>query len=132
MKLLLAFFFLVIVGLVDADLKILKTPDGRDGPQSCVRVCSGVDTMYGEWNDSINNPGKVWKHISVSDCDFKSKPVVTAVSGGGVEDTKLCPSFTVPYVQNSFFKLYSVSGINAELMLQNQCRVYWTATGFTC
>ena len=68
----------------------------------------------------------------MSGCDFVSEPVVTAVSGSGVDNYHLCPSLTVAYVDSDCFMLYSVSDYTSSNIRNNQCRVYWTATGFTC
>ena len=122
----------VLLASTQADIKILDTPDGKMGPESCFRVCSGVDKHYIGWSDSVNNPGKVYKYIDMSNCDFVSRPVVTAVSGSGVGGSNLCPSLTVPHVRSNYFHLYSVSDSTKDKMSQYQCRVYWTATGFTC
>ena len=129
---LLPIYVSVLLASAQADIKILNTPDGRIGPEPCVRVCSGVDKNYSGWYDSDPNPGKVYKGINMSGCDFVSEPVVTAVSGNGFNTFNLCPSFTVTYVHRDLFYLYSLSDFTKEKMNQHQCRVYWTATGFTC
>ena len=115
-----------------ADIKILDTPDGKIGPEPCVRVCSGVDKNYSGWYDSDSNPGKVYMPINMTGCDFVSQPIVTAVSGSGVGLSNLCPSLTVTLVRSHFFYLFSVSDFTKNKMKLHQCRVYWTATGFTC
>ena len=129
---LLPMFVLVLLAGTQADIKILDTPDGKAGPEPCVRVCSGVDKDYSGWYDSDHNPGNVYKPINMTGCDFVSQPTVTAVSGSGVGLSNLCPSLTVTLVRSHFFYLFSVSDFTKDKMRQHQCRVYWTATGFTC
>ena len=126
---LLPMFISVLLASTQADIKIVSTPDGKMGSEPCVRTCSGVDKDYSGWyNAGSYYPGKVHKYIDMSGCDFVSQPVVTAVSGNGY----LCPSFIVTYVRSDYFTLFSVSDFTKDKMWQHQCRVYWTATGFTC
>ena len=132
MVFLLPLFVSVLLVGVEADIKILNTPDGNMGSEPCVRACSGVDNDFAGWTDSGYNPGKVLKYIRMPDCDFVSAPVITAVSGGGVGNSALCPSFTVSHVQSFGFKLYSSTDFTSYKMAQHKCMVYWTATGFTC
>ena len=123
---------LVLLGHgIEADTKIVSTPDGNMGPEPCVRTCSGVDNDYGRWRNSGEDP-RVTKFISMSGCDFVSKPVVTAVSAGEFGSDRTCPSFSLRHVQESFFWLYSVQHLTEEQMREMQCSVYWTATGFIC
>ena len=131
MALLLPIAVLVLLASTQADIKILSTPDEKTGPEPCIRTCSGVDKNYSRWYNSDTNPGKVFKWIDMSDCDFVSQPIVTAVSGSGASDG-LCPSFTAAYVQSNKFFLYSVTNFSTDTMKNNACRVFWTATGFTC
>ena len=132
MALILPIFISVLFAGTLADTKILDTPDGKIGPETCVRSCSGVDKDYSRWTDSGNNPGKVYKWIDMSGCEFVSQPVITVTSGQGTENDGLCPSFTAAYVQSKKFFLYSVTNFRADTMKNNACRVFWTATGFTC
>ena len=120
----------VVIASSQADTKIVSTPDGKMG--SCIRVCSGVDEDYSRWENSGSKFGKVWMTINMTGCDFVSQPVVTAVSGSGDSYSRLCPSLTVPHVRSDYFHLYSVSDSTKDEMIQYHCRVYWTATGFTC
>lgn len=130
--LLVQIFVLVLSSGALADIKILDTPDGKMGPEPCVRVCSGIDRDYTGWDDSSENPGEVYKWIhGMSGCGFVSAPVVT-VSGGSISSSDLCPSFTHYLVSNTEFFLYSVSGSSRDKMINHKCEVYWTATGFTC
>ena len=132
MALLLSLLFLVLlVSTVEADIKILDTPDGKMGPEPCVRVCSGVDKEHTGWT-TYN--GRVYKAIYMSGCDFVSPPVVTMVSASGVNNPNyLCPSFTVyQSLSSEYFLPISESGYTKEKMRLYQCRIYWTATGFTC
>ena len=130
MALLLPMLISVVIASTQADIKIVSTPNGKLGPEPCIRTCSGVDKDYSGWHAAAYYPGKVHKSIYMSGCDFVSEPVVTAVSGNG--NGYLCPSFTVTYVRSGYFLLYSVSDFTKDKMSQYQCRVYWTATGFTC
>ena len=132
MVLLLPMFISVLLTSTQADTKILSTPDGKMGPDPCARVCSGVDKKHTVWLDSGYYPGKVNKRISMFGCEFISTPVVTVVSGGGADGYKICPSLTVADVTHSSFLLYSVSDFTKDKIVQSKCRVYWTATGFTC
>ena len=132
---LLPMFVSVLLASTQADIKIVSTPDGKMGPEPCVRVCSGVDKDYSGWTNSGANLGKVRKTIYMSGCNFVSRPVVIAVSGSGFRNTHLCPSLTVTYVtyaSSGYFFLSSVSSITRDKMRLHQCRVYWTATGFIC
>ena len=128
MALLLPMLISVLLAGAQADIKIVSTPDGKIGPEPCIRTCSGVDKDYSGWHAAPYYPGKVHKSIYMSGCDFVSEPVVTAVSGNNY----LCPSFTVANVHSNYFYLYSVSDSTKGKMNQYHCRVYWTATGFTC
>ena len=133
MVLLLSIFISVLLVGAQADTKILNTPDGKTGPEPCIRVCSGVDKNFSGWDNSPQNPGKVYKFINIYGCGFVSPPIVTAVSGSGHDLAyKLCPSFSVNQVTSSSYHLYSVTDFTAYNMRQHQCRIYWTATGFTC
>ena len=132
MVILLPVFVSVLLAGTLADTKILDTPDGKLGPEPCVRVCSGVDKDYTGWVNSGYHSGKVNKKIDISGCDFVSVPVVTVVSGGFAGKYRVCPSVTVSWVSISYFNLYSVSDITKNRMIESKCRVYWTATGFTC
>ena len=133
MALLLPIFIPVLLASTAAGwIKILDTPDGKMSPEPCVTVCSGVDKNYFEWWNSESNPGKVWKKISMSGCDFVSQPVVTAVAGSGSGKELLCPSVTVNNLNPDRFTIYSVSDYTYEKMRRHECRIYWTATGFTC
>ena len=133
---LLQMFVLVLIAGLHADMKILSTPDGKIGPEPCVRVCFGVFMDFRAWFDSDANPGKVgtnWNSISMSDCDFVSAPIVTAVSSSGHDSGYgLCPSLTVTVTRSSFFRIYSASDFTRDKIIQNQCKIYWTASGFTC
>ena len=132
MAFLLPIFIPVLLASTQAGLiKILDTPDGTMGSEPCVTVCSGVDKDYSGWFNSGSNPGKVWKKIFMSGCHFLSPPVVTAVSGGNAGD-ELCPSVTVNYLNADRFTIYSVSDHTHDQMRLHMCRIYWTATGFTC
>ena len=123
---------LVLLGHgIEADTKIVSTPDGTMGPDPCVRTCTGVDNDYGGWHDSGWHPG-VWKYIYMSGCDFVSKPVVTVTSAGDVGHDRTCPTFSVTYVSSDFFNLYSVQDFTKDKMREKQCSVFWTATGFIC
>ena len=135
-KLTLTIFPVVLLAAVRAAyIKILDTPDGQKGNDPCVTVCSGVDKDYGQWtlHSNMLNPiyeAAVSKDIDISGCDFAFTPVVTAVSGSsGVE---ICPSFTVPSVAKSSFKLVSTTTYIPAWMSVLKCKVYWTATGYTC
>ena len=132
MEILLPIFVSVLLASAQADIKILSTPDGVTGPEPCIRTCSGVDKNHSRWYNSDTNPGKVFKWIDMSGCDFVSQPVVTAMSGEGIGNEGLCPSFTAAYVQSNKFFIYSVTDFRADTMKNNACRVFWTATGFTC
>ena len=133
MVLLLLILVSVLLASTQADTKILNTPDGKTGPEPCIRVCSGVDKNFSGWDNSSKNPGKVYKFINIYGCNFVSPPIVTAVAGSGhILAHKLCPSFTVNNVASSAFNLYSVTDFTAYYMRQHQCRIYWTATGYTC
>ena len=132
MALILPIFISVLFAGTQADIKILDTPDGKTGPEPCARVCSGVDKDYTGWVDSDTNPGKVFKWMDMSGCNFVSRPIVTAVSGSGASSSNLCPSFTVSRVESDRFFVYSVTYFRADTMKNNACRVDWTATGFTC
>ena len=127
---LIPMILLILIASSQADIKILSVPNGRLGPEPCVRVCSGFDKDYSTWYNSRDNPGKVVKLIEIHDCGFVSPPVITAVSGG--KSTWLCPSFTVQFLYSSSFYLFSVSEFTRDEMMKNNCNVYWTATGFTC
>ena len=132
MEILLPLLVSVLFASIQADIEIVSTPDGKTGPDHCVRVCSGVDKNYSGWINSQDNRGKVLKWISMIGCDFVSEPVVTVVSSSGNGSTNLCPSFTVTVVWNKEFLLKSVSDFDRYKMANRQCRVFWTATGFTC
>ena len=132
MVLLLLIFLSVLLAGTQADTKILDTPDGKLGLEPCVRVCSGVDKDYSGWENSRNNPGKVFKWIDMSGCNFVSRPIVTAVSGSGASSSNLCPSLTASKVDSDRFFVYSVPNFTANTIINNACRVDWTATGFTC
>ena len=133
MVLLLPILVLFLFSSTRADTKIVSTPDGKTGPEPCVRVCSGVDKDYTRWDNSGLYSGKVIKYIDMSGCDFVSPPIVTAVSGGLKDDEwTFCPSFNVPKVYSSYFALYSVTDFTGNMMKENECKVFWTATGYTC
>ena len=132
MTLLVPILVLFLLASSQADIKILDTPDGKMGPEPCVRVCSGVDKDYSGWIDSDLNPGKVHKYIDMSGCDFVSQPVVTAVSGNGVRYGGTCPTFHVSTVRRYGFALYSLSDFTKDIARRSRCKVFWTATGFAC
>ena len=123
---------LILLAGVHADIKILNTPAGKVGSEPCARICSGVDQEYTQWVLTANHPTKVHKYINISDCNFVYPPVITAVSGGSADNFRLCPSFTIPAVNNDGFKLYSVVDSSHDRMRVDQCNVYWTASGFVC
>ena len=134
MEILLPIFVSVLFVGAQADIKMVSTPDGKMGPEHCLRVCSGVDKNYYGWINSQDNRGKVLKWIDMSGCDFVSEPVVTVGSSSGDRSTmtNLCPSFTVTDGRIKEFLLNSVSDFDRYKMANRQCRVFWTATGFTC
>ena len=131
MTLLLPMFVLVLLAGTQADIRIVSTPDRKMGAIPCVRTCSGVDKNYAGWYNY--RYGIVSKRIDMSDCDFVSQPIVTAVSGSSPGKNMQCPSLNLPDVKSGEFTLYSSSVYyTADWARRDECRVYWTATGFTC
>ena len=124
-------FVLILLAGVQGDIKIVNTLSGRLGHEPCARICSGVDQDYKRWGDSTASPGKTYKNIYMTDCDFISAPVIT-VTSLGVSDYYLCPTFTIAYVYNNRFRLYSVPDFTADKMRRYLCVIYWTAVGFVC
>ena len=125
-------FFLVLLAGIRSDTKILDTPDRNMGPEPCIRTCTGIDRVVTGWYNSGVHLGKVYKDIDMTGCDFVSSPVVIALSGGNSNPYRVCPSFTIRNIDNNKFKLYSVSDFTSDEMRKNECKVFWTATGFAC
>ena len=101
----LLIFVSVLLASTQADIKILSTPDGKMGPEPCVRVCSGVDSDYSGWWGSGSHEGKVFKTLRFEGCDFVSVPVVTAMTTGGYGQFQLevmisdfCPDLLINFV----------------------------------
>ena len=127
------FVLVLLVVSAQSEIKIVSIPDGEMGAAPCATTCAGVDKDYSGWMESNFNTGKVLKWIDMSGCDFVSSPVVTVSSECGISAHHIwCPSFTVAFVFNERFLLYSLSDSTKDEMSRYQCRVYWTATGFTC
>ena len=127
----LTIFALFLLAGVQGDIKILDTPDGTMGHETCARICSGVDKEYTRWSDSRASPGKTYNYVYMSDCEFISPPVVT-VTSRGVSDSRLCPPVTISKVYSWRIFIYSVPDFTADKMREHQCSIFWTAVGFVC
>ena len=70
------------LSLVHSDQKILSVPAGEPGPAPCARTCSGVGSHIQkgeyEWKHD-DQAAKMTKVVDMSECEFVSTPVVTAV-----------------------------------------------------
>ena len=58
----------------------MARPLGKMCPEPCVSVCSGVEKDYSGWINSHNRPGKVYKSIVTTGCDFVSQTDTKIVS----------------------------------------------------
>ena len=132
MVLLLPIFITVLLAGTVADTKILSIPDGKLGPEPCIRTCTGVDKDYSGWvDDSRIVSGTVLKSILIDDCDFVSPPVVTVTTKGANVYSR-CPSVHLIYTWGHLFQVRSVSKFTKRGMISNKCDIHWTATGFIC
>ena len=98
-------FVLILLAGVQGDIKIVDTPDGRMGHENCARICSGVDKDYSGWGNSGFHPGKTYKWVYITDCDFISAPVITVTSRGVYG---FCPTYRIFVVIQTYlcFCLY--------------------------
>merc|ERR1711973_412687 len=74
----------VMVCTLQSSLKILDTPDGKEHPEPCAPVCSGVSRADDPNNNWMyvgpGNTGPVWKRVDMSGCHFVSPPIATATT----------------------------------------------------
>ena len=113
-----------------SQLKVLNTPDGPGGPAPCALTCSGFARWSDQtkWTKSDGFPGKSFKIVKMTGCDFVGAPVVTAsVVGGGV-----CPSVSAASVTPYRFYVYTVQDTDPSVMEHEMCSVHWSAFGYNC
>ena len=125
---------LMSLSLVHSDLKILSVPGGEPGPAPCARTCSGVGShiQKGEYEWKHDDQGaKMTKTIDMSECEFVSAPVVTAVMRQEMRSLYL--AIQIETVEPGKFTVATLEDIGLPYIMELfKCDVYWIATGFTC
>jgi hypothetical protein len=137
MMLMLLLFSMVLTLTTQTDLKILNTPSGTSGEQSCSLTCVGVakwdgdGTYHGDgWKDSRTFLGKSYIAVNMGQCDFVSTPVMTLSLISEV--AALCPSLCGRELYPDWFSVYTLEKTTAAEMVNNKCNLHWSAFGYTC
>ena len=125
---------MMVAPTLQSPLKILDTPDGGTHPAPCAQTCSGIgrwdaagDSM---WWDSGSYPGKAYKKVDISDCNFVSEPVAIATTSSSW--TADCPSVTTNSITSNYFYLYTVEYSTAAELKSKMCDIHWSAFGYNC
>ena len=125
---------MMVVPTKPSELIILDTPDGGTHPAPCAITCSSIGRWYEtgdyKWRDAPYYPGKAYKKVYMSGCNFVSRPVVTATTCS--DNAGDCPSVTVFWIHSNFFYLFSLEDSTAAEMKSKQCDKHWIAVGYNC
>lgn len=128
----------LLVPVTPTDIVLVSTPDGEQYPPPCVRSCAGVskvtDKDY-EWNNGAmgSMPG-LGKLVDISECQFNSKPVVTATLSGkpSMDLTVSCPGvYTMTHTKDTF-EVKTVGDVELAQVVLGNCDVHWIAHGYIC
>ena len=134
--LMLPLLTMMVAPTLQSQLKILDTPSGSAGPASCALTCSGIGRWYETgnfnslWTDSSDYPGKAYKKVAISGCNFRSYPVVTTTTRSFLRGD--CPSVTVKMISRDNFMVYTVEDSTVAEMKSKQCDIHWSAFGYNC
>ena len=127
---------MMVVPTKPSDLTILDTPDGGTHPASCALTCSGIGrwdaTGDYRWRDSGAYPGKGYKYVGISGCNFVSPPVVIATTRSASLSAMDCPSVIANGIAKTLFYLYTIEDSTAADMKSKKCDVHWSAFGYNC
>ena len=126
---------LVMVCTLQSSLKILDTPDGKEHPEPCALVCTGIskhDDPDTSWTYLGWRNWKLGKLVDMSECKFVSKPVVTATTRVAHTGGEICPSVITEqmWISSQFYAL-SVEEMTVE-KANKLCDIHWVATGYSC
>ena len=125
---------MMVAPTLQSPLTILDTPDGGTHPAPCALTCSGIGrwdaTRKNRWMDSTARPGKSYKRVYISGCNFVSDPVLTLTTIS--PQPGVCPSVTVSGIYSDYFSVFTVEDSTAAEMKSKKCNIHWIAVGYNC